>query len=189
MALSSRRTASTSHPCRGDAVMAVRSWLPVLLAGIVFIPMLGSPPAPACCPAPPSGKPVVNADQTVIIIWDAAAKMQHFIRQASFKSDADDFGFIVPSPSVPELEEAGNEAFPYLLKLTEPEVITKKRPSGGGGCGCAMEKSAPMARGLDEAKNLPAIKVLAEKQVAGFNAKVLEAKSAEALVGWLKDNN
>ena len=52
----------------------------------------------ACCPAPPSGKPVVNADQTVLIIWDAAAKTQHFIRQASFTSQADDFGFIVPSP-------------------------------------------------------------------------------------------
>jgi hypothetical protein len=51
---------------------------------------------PACCPVPPSGKPVVNADQTVIMIWDAATKTQHFIRQASFKSAADDFGFLVP---------------------------------------------------------------------------------------------
>src|SRR5579864_291319 len=118
MALSSRRTASTSHPCRGDAVMAVRSWLPVLLAGIVFIPMLGSPPAPACCPAPPSGKPVVNADQTVIIIWDAAAKMQHFIRKASFKSLADEFGFLIPTPAQPKLEESGNEAFSFLQRLT-----------------------------------------------------------------------
>ena len=50
---------------------------------------------PACCPAPPSGKPVVNADQTVIILWDAARKTEHFIRKASFKSDADNFGFLV----------------------------------------------------------------------------------------------
>src|ERR1700722_20943413 len=70
----------------------------------------------ACCPAPPSGKPVVNADQTVILIWDEAAKTQHFIRQASFKSDGDDFGFLVPTPSQPELEESGNEAFGYFAK-------------------------------------------------------------------------
>ena len=49
-----------------------------------------SPDASACCPAPPEGKPVVNADQTVLIVWDAAAKTQHFIRQASFKGLRDD---------------------------------------------------------------------------------------------------
>ena len=49
----------------------------------------------ACAPAP-SGKLVVNADQTVIIIWDAANNTQHFIRKASFKSEADDFGFLIP---------------------------------------------------------------------------------------------
>src|SRR5690242_18254781 len=79
--------------------------------------------SPACCPAGPSGKPVVNADQTVIILWDAASKTQHFIRQASFKSDADDFGFIVPTPAQPQLEESGNAAFALLRKLTEPEVL------------------------------------------------------------------
>jgi len=62
---------------------------------------LASDPALACCPAPRSGQAVVNADQTVILIWDAATKTQHFIRKASFKSEADDFGFLVPSPSKP----------------------------------------------------------------------------------------
>ena len=166
--------------------MSFRSLLCPLLAAFVFLPLVGSPPAPACCPAPPSGKPVVNADQTVIIIWDAAAKMQHFIRQASFKGDADDFGFLIPSPSEPELSESGNDAFPILLKLTEPEVITQKRPSNGGGCGCGAVM-APGARGLDLA-NEPAVKVLQEKMVAGFHAKVLEAKTTQGLVEWLKEN-
>src|SRR5215813_1786031 len=96
------------------------------LTEAIFLMCLISPSAQACCTAPPSGKPVVNADQTVIMIWDTATKTQHFIRQASFKSEADDFGFLVPSPSQPELSESGNEAFPFLLKLTEPE--TKKLP-------------------------------------------------------------
>src|SRR5216684_4415721 len=99
-----------------------------------------SDPAQGCCPAGPRGMPVVNADQTVIIIWDAAAKTQHFIRQASFKSEADDFGFLVPSPSQPELEESGNEAFGFLMKLTEPEVKKVRQPSGGMGCGCGGDE-------------------------------------------------
>jgi hypothetical protein len=137
-------------------------------------------PAPACCPAPPSGKPVVNADQTVLIIWNAANKTQHFIRQASFKGEADDFGFIVPSPTQPELDESGNDAFPYLRKLTEPETKKVPRPTGTG-CGCASPRSF---QGVTKS----AVTVLAEKQVAGFDAVVLEAGAADALVGWLKDH-
>lgn len=162
--------------------MAIRIGWIVLLVGTLSY--LGSDSSQACCPAPPRGKPVVNADQTVIILWDAANKMQHFIRQASFKSDADDFGFLVPSPSEPELDESGNEAFPYLLKLTEPE-IKKVTRGGGGGCACGV----PMAtKSAPEKKSEPQVKVLQDKLVAGFHAKVLEAKSATALVGWLKEN-
>jgi len=136
---------------------------------------------PACCPAPPPGKAVVNADQTVILIWDAAAKTQHFIRQASFKSQADDFGFIVPTPTQPELAESGNEAFPFLLKLTEPERQKTRRPSGGMYCACSADPPA-------KSEAQPEVTVLAEKLVAGFNAAVLQAESADALVDWLKDH-
>jgi hypothetical protein len=144
-------------------------------------------PADACCPAPRGGQFAVNADQTVIILWDAAKQMQHFIRKASFKTDGDDFGFLVPSPSEPELDESGNDAFPYLGKLTEPEVKLVKGPppGGGGGCGCAGDKKARMAVG--DAAPKAEVKVLQEKIVAGFDAKVLEATSAKALNDWLKE--
>lgn len=121
-------------------------------------------------------------DQTVVIIWDAATKTQHFIRQASFKSEGDDFGFLIPSPSQPALEESGNEVFPYLLKVTAPPIIQSRAPAGGFGCGCGG-KSALRETPKSE------VKVLDEKLVAGFNAVVLEASSADALAGWLKDHD
>ena len=163
--------------------MTIRVLLAALLLGIALL-STSAPPLPGCCPAPPSGKPVVNADQTVILIWDAATKIQHFIRKASFKSEADDFGFLVPSPTQPDLEESGNEAFPYLLKVTEPERKKMPRPSSGG-CNCSKSKSEPKA-----AKDLaePPVKVLTQKEVAGFHATVLETKSANALVQWLKEH-
>lgn len=162
--------------------MSHRISLAVLLAAAALILRPWAPPAPACCPAPPSGKPVVNADQTVILLWDAAAKTQHFIRKASFRSDADDFGFLVPSPAQPELSESGNDAFPYLQKLTEPERKKVPRPSGGIGCGCG---AAPGLRNVQVAEG---VQVLEEKLVAGFKAAVLEAGSAKDLVRWLADN-
>jgi hypothetical protein len=162
--------------------MTTRTWLAVLLAASFLVSSLIALPTMACCPAPPRGQPVVNADQTVVILWDAATKTQHFIRKASFQSKAEDFGFLVPTPTEPELEESGNEAFPYLQKLTEPEQRQVPRPSGVS-CGCMASKKleAPKAEA-------PAVKVLAEKEVAGFKAVVLEAKSATALVGWLKEH-
>jgi hypothetical protein len=153
------------------------------LTAVLVAAMLATRPALTCCPAPPSGKPVVNADQTVIMIWDADTKTQHFIRQASFKSDADDFGFLVPTPTQPELSESGNEAFPVLQKLTEPERQKVRRPSGTMACGCGA--NAPPAAGLAKQD---AVRVLDEKLVAGFKASVLEADSAEVLVKWLKEN-
>jgi hypothetical protein len=158
--------------------MTSRLWLVLSLASLMFVSSPRSSSAPACCPAPPSGKAVVNADQTVIMIWDAASKTQHFIRQASFKSDADDFGFLVPTPTQPDLQESGNDAFPFLRKLTEPERRREHRPPSGG-MGCSEEKTT-------RHQTKDAVRVLDEKLVAGFQATVLEAKSADALVDWLK---
>ena len=132
--------------------------------------------AAACCPAPPASKPVVNADQTVIIVWDPAKKTQHFIRQASFRGDSDDFGFLIPTPTAPELDESGDAAFPLLANITAPAEL----PSAPGGCsgGCFPEKSAPAEK---------SVRVISERTVAGFNATVLEASSTDALTSWLKD--
>jgi len=161
----------------------------VAVAGLALMLLLHATPkaAEACCPAPPPGKPVVNADQAVILMWDPATKTEHFIRRATFKSAADDFGFLVPTPNEPELAESGDDAFPFLLKVTEPEIIKERRPSEG--CGC-LRSAAKSAGGRGEpTKHGPSVEVLQEKTVAGFHAVVLETKSATALVGWLKEHN
>jgi hypothetical protein len=166
----------------GDPFMASR-----IGVRLFFVTMLVSglftPPMPACCVVPAFGKAVVNADQTVVIVWDAATRAQHFIRKASFQSEADDFGFIVPSPSQPELEESGNDAFPYLQTLTEPKVIKLPRPISIG-CGHSLE----MVGSAPGSSYVQGVTVLQETEVAGFNAVVLETKSSEALTAWLKEH-
>jgi hypothetical protein len=147
------------------------------LFGIGLLVYLASDPVRGCCPAGPEGKPVLNADQTVIIIWDAATKMEHFIRKASFSSEADSFGFLIPSPTKPELDESGNEAFDVLRKLTEPEIKRVPVPEG-------VKKAAPK----DAEKEPNRVKVLEEKVVGNFHAAILEADSADALVDWLKNH-
>jgi hypothetical protein len=159
-------------------------WTGVMVSGVLLLGSNQPRSVEGCCPAPRNGESVVNADQSIVMIWDAAKKTQHFIRRASFKSQGDDFGFLIPSPSRPELAESGNEAFPVLQRLTEPEVVTQKRPAQPAGCGCGAQKFDRVAATADA----PAVRVLEEKTVAGFNAKVLEADTTDVLVQWLKDN-
>ena len=129
----------------------------------------------ACATAPRSGDTVHIAEESAIIVWDAASKTQHFFRRASFDTQAKDFGFLVPTPSAPELKEAkdGDAAFVLLDQLTTPPQIQEATKSLG-------RAPAPAAA--------PAVVVLERKLVAGFDAAVLKASNARALDGWLKHN-
>lgn len=132
-------------------------------------------PTHACCALGRLGEPVVNADQTVLLIWDPKTKTEHFIRKASFKAEGGDFGFLVPTPSRPQLSESGNEVFPHLADITRPRV----KPSVSFGC-------SAVSVGYDAPKS--AVTVIERKEVAGFDAVVLSANSTSALTGWLKTN-
>jgi hypothetical protein len=168
-------------------MMLVKATAAALLAATSAL--LAAAPVRACAVALPrnTNKPVEIADESAIIIWDAKAKKQHFIRRATFKTEVKDFGFLVPTPTEPKLEEASDDAFTYLAKITEPRVVTQPRPKGGGGCmptlGCA---SAPGP----SANKAPAVRVLQSTRVAGLDAVTLEADKGKAaeLAKWLKDH-
>jgi hypothetical protein len=63
------------------------------------------------------------AEESAIIVWDASTKTQHFIRWVSFATQAQDFGFLVPSPAKPVLAEATETAFQLLNELIKPETV------------------------------------------------------------------
>lgn len=130
-------------------------------------------PAAACCALSPARHHAVNADQSVIILWDEAAQRQHFIRKASFHADDDDVGFLVPVPSMPELSESGESAFQLLSTVTAPPP-----PSAGFPLGCAAVAPTSSYRAVG-------VRVLSQQKVAGFDASVLAADSGRDLSRWL----
>jgi hypothetical protein len=169
---------SSSHgpslPRQGRPLSATAGLFLTLLAACTW-----TPAASACAAISFSQVPVVNADQSVILIWDPATRTEHFIRKATFKSAGDELGFIVPTPTQPVLAESSDEVFDYLRKLTAPEIKHQLRlPSVGIGCGMV---SAPPP-------TLSSVQVLEEKEVAGYKAAVLQAGVAGDLVTWLRDN-
>ena len=45
------------------------------------------------------------AEESAVIVWEGATRTEHFVRRATFATTAADFGFLVPTPSKPELAE------------------------------------------------------------------------------------
>jgi hypothetical protein len=177
-------------------------WIgPIALAvGVVVVP--APPRTDACAVALHRDTVVEVASESAIIAWDPATKTQHFIRRAAFSASAknpakdatkdgakdakdakvEDFGFLVPTPTRPVLEEADDKVFDELAAVTAPRVEKQKRPEGGG-CGLACGSKSAMAPGGHS------VDVLEEKHVAGYDAKVLKATDADALGAWLKEHN
>jgi hypothetical protein len=135
-------------------------------------------PASACAPAFREKASVRIAAEDVLIIWDAKAKMQHFIRLATFDTETPDFGFLVPTPTQPyPVTEAPEEVFADLAEWTKPEVVVRKvrRPPPGA-------KSAPDKEKKDE------VRVLDSGRVGNLLYDILKAKDPKALADWLKKN-
>ena len=111
--------------------------------------VLAAIPAPAsgCAVASSAGERIEIASESAIIVWDEANKIEHFIRRATFQSSAYDFGFLVPSPSVPEVKESDDEALARLERMTRPRLEHRNRTASPSfGCGGA---SAPKGASED----------------------------------------
>ncbi|HSP06023.1 MAG TPA: DUF2330 domain-containing protein, partial [Acidobacteriota bacterium] len=157
-----------------------------ILAVVIPILLLSSPELHSCAPAPPPGTFVLIEEESAIIVWDSAKKMQHFIRRASFRSDAADFGFLVPTPAKPELAEVSNDSFQVLGEVMQPKIVQEEEH--GLRLTSLIGEFLFLRRGYDTAAAPRAVRVLEFKSVAGYDAAVLEADDAGALNGWLQEH-
>ncbi len=141
-------------------------------------------PVEGCAPAPHQGQWVDIRDESALIIWDSVTKTEHFIRRASFETTADDFGFLVLTPSQPDLGEADDRVFESLGSRTSPRHVYEDQIKTVLGFG-PWPNRRPGAAATAGAIPNAAVEVLDQKQVAGFDAAVLRADDAQALAEWL----
>lgn len=153
------------------ALAVARALLAVGAAALLAVP----PSARACAPVAPPGAAVHLDEESAIVIWDAASSTQHFIRRAAFRTQAKDFGFLVPTPAIPELAEADDYAFELLANITAPKTVDRR--------GDRLKKA-----GAVPAPAAAPVVVVATAKVGGYDAAVLAASDADALDRWLKDH-
>lgn len=130
--------------------------------------MAALPLAEACCISY-GDVAMTLANERAVIIWDQKAKIQHFIRSANFEGKAEDFGFILPTPTQPtEIAVAQDEVFGVLAsaKPRDPSEAT------GG-----------VTRSADGS-----VQVLDQRNVGDFEVTVLKAQEGKAIGEWLTKN-
>jgi hypothetical protein len=143
----------------------------------------------SCAPAPPDGRRVQVLGESAVIVWDSKTKTEHFIRSATFESDSPDFGFLVPTPTIPILKESSDQIFTMTEEFMVPEKIEKNvygvNPIFILGAFFMLNSRSDDAR----VTALPPVRVLATQQVSGYDAVVLEADNAAALQTWLSEHH
>lgn len=160
-----------------------RTLVPTLLgAGLLALALpLLSPVAHACGAffhvrtIAPEKRPSL-AREKVLIIHDAARGQQHFIREVAFRKADQTFGFVVPTPTRPEVAEVATNPF---TKLRERFPFAPLARGGGMGVGNAYGEGGGSWEGVE---------VLSVEKIGSFTAFVLAATDANALSGWLKEN-
>ena len=154
----------------------------VALSCGVLLPLAGldlSRSANACGTAGREGIQVRVAEESAIVVWDAAAKVQHFIRRATFDADTPDFAFLVPTPTQPKLSKSKDEAFTLLEKLMVPKIVKEYEFVPNIACGMSKSKQDKAA----------GVRMLEEGRVAGFDYKIFETDTSLDLYDWLKKND
>lgn len=127
-----------------------------------------------CCALSPEDEMVTFGGQRNIVIWDKTAGVEHFIREANFKASSAQFGFVAPTPTVPELASADREAFNKLAALAPP-------PPPSMGC------SPPLDAVTASKSAAGSVVVVQEVDVAGYKARTLKATDSAGLAAYLKD--
>jgi MYXO-CTERM domain-containing protein len=120
------------------------------------------------------------ATEQVLLIWDSETEQEDFIREARFEKANQSFGFVVPTPSKPEV--SGVKGSPFEKLRTTFPYENPKAPRGGSG---DLQLGTGSAKGGSAE---PLVVVLDEQRIGSFTAFTLSASDGGAFDKWLADN-
>lgn len=148
-------------------------WLPAV---VVCLPCVAWP----CGIVDPGALHTHVRQEEALIVFDERKGLEHFIRGAEFVSDGDgdSFGFIVPTPSVPEFGEFDPTAFERLASAYEaarPEELRLQ-----------LRSLFVLTARADGA--VGSVEVLRTDRVAGMDVTVVTADDGRALAQWLAEH-
>lgn len=123
--------------------------------------------------APPT-KVVYETDQKAVIFHEDG--LETLVLSITFRGDAQDFAWVVPTPSRPQVDRSTDDLFESLDELTRVEYDYKGSRNFEGVLGSAGSVT-------------PQVTVVETKKVAYYDITVLEANNARALQQWLENHD
>lgn len=163
----------------------------VTLSAAAFV-ALWSTPSEACgCFAPPDPSvPVVQAGERIVFAAENGEVTAHI--QISYEGPAQEFGWLLPLPAVPNLELGTDELFNVITTTTQPKYVLTRKYEGN----CTFDPSrfalAPgaVADGENAAGGAGggSSPLVIQDSVGPYDYAVLKADAKDEMLQWLKDN-
>jgi HEAT repeat protein len=150
----------------------MKAWI-VAVVGIRIL--IGSAFADGCFVFRWDKKTDINEPtQKAVILHDGGR--EDLLLQVKYEGAVEEFGWLIPAPSLPRVQRGSMDAFYELSQLTQ-------RQFGLG------NKSTKMVMGGSAAEGAaPKVKVIETKTVGAYDVSVLAAEDAGSLERWLKAN-
>lgn len=168
-----------------------------LLASLTVLAAVWARPADACgCFTPPDPTvPVVQAGERILFSVDQGQVTAHIQVQYS-GATGNDFGWLLPLPSVPTLELGTDELFAQLLTATQPRYrLTVTRDSSclpvyatGGGTAFGGGTGGASGGFVDAGSSGPPL-VVVQDSVGPYDYAVLRGDSKAEMLAWLNTNH
>ena len=130
--------------------------------------------------------PMNQAAERILFVVDQGIVTTHV--QIEYSGDAADFAWILPVPSVPDLQISHNEIFNQLQLATQPTFVLNWQLSEEtercdmyiedlmGGCSVCATAGGP------------SVDVVAEREVGPYHTAIITSEDAGAITTWLEGN-
>jgi hypothetical protein len=148
-------------------------------------------PAEACGGFFCSFAPVEQTGERIVFGVEPGKVTAHI--QIDYQGEAEDFGWVVPVSVVPDFDVGPMALFQVLDGATAPSWYLQWTYEDESACGFwEFDQVAGAADGAatsDASAPESGVSIVFEEEVGPYNAKVLDAESADALLQWLEDHD
>lgn len=145
----------------------------------------------ACgCFAPPNpAVPVVQAGERIVFAHEDGKVIAHI--QIQYQGEAEEFGWLLPLPSVPTMKLGTEELFTQLMATTQPRYRLNRIANDQ--CNFAVPRGVGFANqsggdGSESAPDPSSTPLVIEDSIGPYDFAVLKADSRDEMFNWLMEN-
>jgi len=115
--------------------------------------------------------------------------VETFVIRPGFQGKVDEFGMLIPFPSIPEIRKVSDNIFPHVAAAIDPpEVVVNLRVQFLARRSAQALPQASAASGKGGGLKYDQVRVVKQEAVGMYEVAVLEAGSPKALSKWMADH-